>query len=119
MRKKFLNKNLANDIEVKISNLKLFNFLTITNDTFLFRDTKIPEDMANFIRITLDKSNKELVIHGFGISNKYKGTGKQVINAILNQLDNSWVIKLENNLNPDFWQHLNQKYYPDFTFISI
>jgi hypothetical protein len=110
---------IVDNIKSAINQLGLFKFITCDGNTYLFRDIEDPRQMANFIRITLDESNKELVIHGFGISNKHKGIGKQVIDVILNQLDNSWLVKLENNLNPDFWQHLNQKYYPNFTFISI
>ena len=107
-----------NNIKSAINQLGLFKFITCDGNTYLFRDTEDPRQMANFIRITINEFNKELIICGFGINNSRKGMGKQVIGAILNQLDNSWLIKIENNLNPGFWQHLNQKYYPDFIFMD-
>jgi hypothetical protein len=107
------------NIKNAINQLGLFKFITCDGNTYLFRDTEDPRQMANFIEIIIDEPNKELIICGFGISNSRRGMGKKVVDTILNQLDNSWLVKIENNLNPSFWQHLNQKYYPNFTFISI
>ena len=79
---------------------------------------KTDNDLSNFIRFDLDDKNKVLRIKGFGILEKGKGLGGKVINIILSNIPNEYTVELENNFNPDFWNHIKSKY-PNLKFKDV
>lgn len=117
--KKSLTENFENNIKSAVMKLGFFKHVSNDGTTYLFRDTADPKKMANFIRVGINSNKKVLTIYGFSIDPSNKGMGKRIIDAIFSTIDSSWTINLDHNFNPNFWKHLNIKYYPDFTFVSI